>query len=301
MHACTHDKTLVVNKSKVYLLLCSSCSWCAASRCAMTGAGVSAGRVRGWPRLHSVLLAVHAGASDLYFVLISVVQLVWVLVSGRKDSILLRCGRLPAQSETSRVAVCGYSDSLCCTSMHAGCCFSPSGQPQWCLAAAQAWFFPHFVGFTVFLNGWLVLRRQHQRRATLPADIVASRTHLVTTEALQPAVIKLLLASCTGAILWLLLGLVWLLLCKAWWLVGTTWWLLCWPWVNLVWRPNLYLQVGRVFGVQQGPGTAWGESSTGGRHLCCFRTQGLYSSCCYDQARCSHPGITTVSWGTNTS
>jgi hypothetical protein len=24
------------------------------------------------------------------------------------------------------------------------------------------------------------------------------------------------------------------------------------------------------------------------------------SSCCYDQARCSHPRITTVLWGTNT-
>jgi hypothetical protein len=156
----------------------------------------------------------------------------------------------------------------------------PSGQPQWCLAAAQAWVFPHFVGFTVLLAGWLVLRRQHQRLATLPADTVASRTQLVTTEALQPAIIKLLLASCTWTVVWLLLGLVWLLLglvwlllglvwlllCKAWWLVGTTWWLLSWPWVNLVWRPNFEHQVGAVQRVQQVTGTAGLESS----YLCGF-------------------------------
>lgn len=101
------------------------------------------------------------------------------------------------------------------------------------------------------------------RLATLKADAVASVDYLSSTEALKPAAIKLLLASCTGAGVWLVLGMAWQLLwlawwllcfawqllCMAWWLAvmagGMAWWLLCWPWVNLVWRPKLTYQVGQ--------------------------------------------------------
>jgi hypothetical protein len=120
------------------------------------------------------------------------------------------------------------------------------------VAAAQTWIVPHAAWFYVIHGTWLELTGQLDRLEELPTVGLASRKHLALTEALQPAITKLLLASCTWTIVWLLLGLVWLLLCKAWWLVGTIWWLLCWPWVNLVWKPSLYLQVGGVFRVQQG-------------------------------------------------
>jgi hypothetical protein len=86
--------------------------------------------------------------------------------------------------------------------------------------------------------------------ASLEADTVASINYLATTEALGPAAFKLLLASCTGAAVWLVLGMAWQrlrlgwgLLCSTWWLACGAWWLLSWPWINLVWRPKLIYQV----------------------------------------------------------
>jgi hypothetical protein len=91
----------------------------------------------------------------------------------------------------------------------------------------------------------------NDRLASLEADTVASINYLSTTEALWPSAFKLLLAACTGATVWLVLGIAWQLLCLGWgllcviwWGAGTTWWLASWPWINLVWRPNWDFQVG---------------------------------------------------------
>ena len=99
--------------------------------------------------------------------------------------------------------------------------------------------------------------------AAAAAASAESVRYLSTTEALKPTMLKLLLASCTGAGVWLMLGaawqllrlgwgllcFAWQLLCMAWWLSAmagsTNWWLLCWPWINLVWRPTLMHQVGQ--------------------------------------------------------